>query len=321
MKKTYKALLFVILVTFSTAHGTDVPYLTGRVNDNAQILSENARKSLTETLKEHEDRTTNQIVILTILSLEGESIEDFSNKVFNEWKLGQKDRDNGILIVIVPEEKKMRIEVGYGLEGTLTDLQSGRIIRNIMAPRFREGNLDGGITDGTLAVISILNGNDLPESALVDETASSSVQSDLSDIESPDMSIAMRILLGAFIFGIIGLFTIIGILTPGVGWFLYLFLIPFWAMFPIVIVGTNGALICLITYLILFPATKLFLKRSPWYKQAKNDLSTKGKASIGGFVVTSGGSGGSWSSGSSSSGGGFSGGGGSSGGGGASGRW
>ena len=263
MNKAYIALLFVILATFSIAYGTDVPYLTGRVNDNAQILSENARKSLTETLKEHEDRTTNQIVILTIPSLEGESIEDFANKVFNEWKLGQKDKNNGILIVIVPEERKMRIEVGYGLESTLTDLSSGRIIRNIMAPRFKEGDFDGGITDGTLAVISILNGNDLPESAVVDETAGSSVQSDISGFENPDMSITMRILLGAFIFGIIGLFTIIGILTPGVGWFLYLFLIPFWAMFPIIIVGTKGALICLITYLILFPATKLYFEKIP----------------------------------------------------------
>jgi len=321
MNKAYITLFLAILATFSVAHGTDVPYLTGRVNDNAQILSENTRKSLADTLKEHENRTTNQIVILTIPSLEGESIEDFANKVFNEWKLGQKDKNNGVLIVIVPDERKMRIEVGYGLEPTLTDLLSGRIIRDIMAPRFREGDFDGGITDGTLAVISILNGNELPESPALYDTASSSVQSDISGFENPDMSITMRILLGAFIFGIIGLFTIIGILTPGVGWFLYLFLIPFWAMFPIVIVGTNGALICLITYLILFPATKLFLKKSPWYKKAKNDLRTKGKASIGGFVVTSGSSGGSWSSGSSSSGGGFSGGGGSSGGGGASGRW
>jgi uncharacterized protein len=321
MNKTCISLLFVFFATVSVALGTDVPYLTGRVNDNAQILSENTCRSLTETLKEHEVRTTNQVVILTISSLEGESIEDFANKVFNEWKIGQKDKNNGILIVVVPAERKMRIEVGYGLEGTMTDLSAGRIIRNIMAPRFREGDYDSGITDGTLAVISILNGNDLPESAVVSETATSSGQSDLSGLENPDMSVSTRILLGAFIFGIIGLFTFIGIVTPGVGWFLYFFLIPFWAMFPIVVLGTKGALICLITYLVVFPAAKLYLKKSPWYKKAKNDLRTKGKASIGGFVVTSGGSGGSWSSGSSSSGGGFSGGGGSSGGGGASGGW
>ncbi len=321
MNKIYISVLFAIIATISIAHSADIPYLTGRVNDNAQILSESTRKSLTEILKEHEVRTTNQIVILTIPSLEGESIEDFANKVFNEWKIGQKDKNNGILIVVVPDERQMRIEVGYGLEGTMTDLSAGRIIRDIMAPRFREGDFDGGIADGALAVISILEGNDLPESAGVNETVNPSEQSDLSSFENPDMSIGTRILLGAFIFGIIGLFTIIGILTPGVGWFLYLFLIPFWAMFPIVIVGTTGALICLIAYLILYPAAKLYLRNTPWYKQAKNDLRTKGKASIGGFVVTSGGSGGSWSSGSSGSSGGFSGGGGSSGGGGASGRW
>jgi uncharacterized protein len=129
-----------------------------------------------------------------------------------------------------------------------------------------------------------------------------------------------RILLGAFIFGIIGLFTVMGIITPGMGWFLYFFLIPFWATFPIMVVGIQGTLIILITYVIGFPVAKLLLKNTDWYKKAGHDLRTKGKASIGGFSFSSGSSGssgGSWSSGSS----GFSGGGGSSGGGGASGSW
>jgi uncharacterized protein len=321
MKKAFISFLFSLFATFWVSNAADVPYLTGRVTDNAQILSENTRKSLTETLKEHEARTTNQIVILTIPSLEGENIEDYANKVFNEWKIGQKDKDNGILIVVVPNEKKMRIEVGYGLESTMTDLSAGRIIREIMAPRFREEDYDGGITDGTLAVISILNGKSLPETAAANEKVVSSGQSDLSGFESPDMPIVTRILIGAFIFGIIGLFTFLGIFTPGIGWFLYFFLIPFWAMFPIMVVGTKGALVCLVTYLIMYPAAKLYIRNKSWYQKAKTDLRTKGKASIGGFVVTSGSSGGSWSSGGSGSGGGFSGGGGSSGGGGASGGW
>jgi uncharacterized protein len=129
MNKLYISVLFAIFVSISIAHSADIPYLTGRVNDNAQILSDSTRKSLTEILKEHEFRTTNQIVILTIPSLEGESIEDFANKVFNEWKIGKKDKNNGILIVVVPDERRMRIEVGYGLEGTMTDLSAGRIIR------------------------------------------------------------------------------------------------------------------------------------------------------------------------------------------------
>jgi uncharacterized protein len=213
----------------------------------------------------------------------------------------------------------MRIEVGYGLEGTLPDILAGRIIQNIMAPRFREGDFDNGITEGVNAVITILEGADPNGLEGLTETSGSSETSNFADLESPDIPLGMRILLGAFIFGIIGLFTILGILTPGFGWFMYLFLIPFWAMFPVVVVGTKGALVCFFTYLIVYPVAKLYLKNSPWYEKAQGDLRTKGKASIGGFTITSGGSGGS--SGTGSSGGGFSGGGGSSGGGGASGGW
>jgi uncharacterized protein len=320
MKKACISLMFALLATSLVSYAADVPYLTGRVNDNAQILSEKTRNSLSDALKDHEAGTGNQVVILTLPSLEGESIEDFANKVFNEWKLGQKGKDNGILIVVVPDERKMRIEVGYGLESEMPDLKASRIIREIMTPKFREGDYDGGITDGTLAVISVLSGKELPAAAGVDNTAGSSGQPDLSGFGEPDMPIVQRILIGAFIFGIIGLFTFLGIFTPGVGWFLYFFLIPFWAMFPIIVVGTKGAFVCLITYLIMYPATKFYIRNKSWYRKAKNDLRTKGKASIGGFAFTSGGSGGSWSSGSSS-GGGFSGGGGSSGGGGASGGW
>ncbi len=312
-------LLLVLLVAPNVATGIEIPYLTGRVNDNAGILSEQARQSLSEQLREHEERTGNQVVVLTIPSLQGEGIEEYANLVFNEWKLGQQGQDNGILIVVVPDERRMRIEVGYGLEPTLTDLQAGRIIQDIMAPRFREGDYDAGITEGAMAVVQVLEGQELPESVYQDESSGSSL-SGLSELESPDMPLGMRILLGAFIFGIIGLFTIIGIMTPGFGWFLYLFLIPFWAMFPIVVVGTKGALVLFIIYLIGYPVSKLYLRTTPWFKKARKDLRTKGKASIGGFSFSSGGSGSSWSSGSSSSGG-FSGGGGSSGGGGASGGW
>ncbi len=320
MKKTYIYLLLIALfATDQITNGADIPYLTGRVNDNASILSEATRNSLSEKLKDHEVRTTNQVVILTVPSLEGESIEDYAYKVFNEWKLGQKDKDNGILIVVVPDERRMRIEVGYGLEGTLPDILAGRIIQNIMAPRFRDGDYDTGITEGVSAVITVLEGADPTMMEGLAETSGSQEVSNFADLESPDIPLGMRILLGAFIFGIIGLFTILGILTPGFGWFMYLFLIPFWAMFPVVIVGTKGALVCFFTYLIVYPVAKLYLKHTPWYAKAQEDLRTKGKASIGGFTLTSGGSGGS--SGSSSSGGGFSGGGGSSGGGGASGSW
>lgn len=319
MKKYNLYLLALFCIITSVARSADIPYLSGRVNDYAGILSDSTRNMIAEKLKEHELRTTNQIVVLTIKSLEGETIEDFAYKVFNDWKLGRKDKDNGILIVIVPDERRMRIEVGYGLEGTLPDVLAGRIIQNIMAPGFRKGDYDSGITNGVNAVISVLDGESLADTSGNDETYGVAESSVLSDLETPDMPLGTRILLGAFIFGIIGLFTIIGILTPGVGWFLYLFLIPFWAMFPIVVVGTKGALIIFIIYIVMYPALKLCLKNTDWYRKAQKDLKTKGSASIGGFTFSSGGSG-SWSSGGSS-GGGFSGGGGSSGGGGASGGW
>jgi uncharacterized protein len=319
--------LLAALAASAIAQEANIPYLTGRVTDNAQILSEETRKSLSESLKAHEESTTNQIAILTVPTLAGENIEDYASRVFKEWKLGQKNKDNGILMIVVPNDRRMRIEVGYGLEGTMTDAMAGRIIRNVMTPKFKKGDYDGGIADGVQAVMEVLEGGSIQEAAGTDEQREASKSSGFLDgMESPDMPITQRILLGAFIFGIIGLFTVIGIMTPGMGWFLYFFLIPFWAMFPVVIFGSRGALVCLITYLVVFPIAKLSLKNSDWYKKAKEDLRTKGKASIGGMVFSVGGSGGSgdsWSSGSDSSSGGgdFSGGGGSSGGGGASGGW
>lgn len=312
-------LCIAVLLSAFSVPDTDVPFLTGRVTDNAYLLSSEAHSLLTDSLKAHEMRTTNQVVILTIPEIGGESIEEYANRVFNEWKLGQEGKDNGVLIIVVPDERRMRIEVGYGLEGILTDLTASRIIQFVMTPKFRDGDYEGGIVDGALAVIDILEGGYLDEGLAFLERGDSE-GSGLSGLDSPDLTITQRILFGAFIFGIIGLFTIIGIMTPGFGWFLYIFLIPFWAMFPIIVLGTKGALVCLISYLVLYPGAKIFLNNSEWYMKAKADLKTKGKASIGGFTFSSGGSGSSWSSGGGSSGG-FSGGGGRSGGGGSSGSW
>mgnify|MGYP001228049727 CR=1 FL=1 len=320
MKKIF-VIVSLALCSTITALCDDIPYLMGRVNDYAGILSESAANSMGIILKSHETRTSNQVVVLTVNSLDGVSIEDFSNRVFNEWKLGQKDRDNGILIVVVPDERRMRIEVGYGLEGVLPDIAAGRIIQNIMAPRFREGDYDGGITAGVNAVVNILEGGEEPayESGIAE-------RSSFFDNQMSDMPIGMRILIGEFIFGPLLVFTILGIMTPGMGWFLYFFLIPFWATFPVFVLGPRGTLVIFILYLVIYPLTKIFFKRMPWYEKATNDLLTKGYADVGGFTLSSGSSGGSWSSGNSFSGGGrrsggFSGGGGSSGGGGASGRW
>jgi uncharacterized protein len=311
-------LLTAMLLSAITAAALDVPFLSGRVTDNAEVLNDATRRALTERLKAHEDRTGDQIVVLTIPSLESENIEEYAVKIFESWKLGKKGKDNGVLVIVAPKDRRMRIEVGYGLEGTLTDLAAGRIVRNVMTPRFKAGDYNGGIEAGVQAILDLLEKGKAPAGE-GGEGAGGKASSSLR-IEAPDMSTTERILIGAFIFGIIGLFTVIGIVTPGAGWFLYFFLIPFWAMFPIMVVGTSGALTLLITYLAVFPIAKLMLRNSDWYKKAGADLRSKGRASIGGFTFMSGGfgGGGGWSSGG---GGGFSGGGGSSGGGGASGSW
>jgi len=311
------ALLLVACLAALTAFAADVPYLSGRVVDNAEILGAETKRKLTEQLKAHEAETTNQIAVLTVPSLEGESVESYAEQVFNTWKLGRKGKDNGVLVLVAPNERRMRIEVGYGLEGTLTDVAASRIIRNVMTPRFKEGNFDAGVAEGVQAVVGLLTGAEAPPA---DAPPAAESKSD-NFFDGPDLSITERILIGAFIFGIIGLFTVLGILTPGMGWFLYFFLIPFWAMFPIVVVGTKGALYLLGTYLVGFPIAKLIVSRQSWYEKAKNDIKTKGTARIGGFTVGGSSGGSSWSSGSSSSGSSFSGGGGSSGGGGASGSW
>jgi uncharacterized protein len=317
MKKAlFLAFAIVPLLMAPIAMGVDVPYLTGRLTDNAKLLSPDINRAITEMLKAHEERTTNQIAVLTVESLEGENIEEYAASVFQEWKLGQKGKDNGILVIVAPNERRMRIEVGYGLEGSLPDARAGDIIRNYMTPRFKKGDYNGGIQEGVKAIVSLLEGGSL---AKVSSNGGGKRKGFPGfQIEGPDLSIIERLLFGAFIFGIIGLFTAIGVLTPGMGWFLYFFLIPFWALFPLIVVGSTGAFYLLVAYIIGFPAAKVMLKNTEWYKKAQQELRIKGKASIGGFVVsTRGGSGSSWSSGGSS----FSGGGGSSGGGGASGSW
>jgi len=136
----------------------DVPPLTGRVVDLAHVLPHATVDSLTARLAAHEKQSTNHVAVLTIPSLEGESLEEFTHRVATTWKLGQKGTDNGVLLLVAIKERKVRIEVGYGLEGALTDIRSAQIIRNEIVPRFRVGDLPGGILEGTLAIVKTIEG-------------------------------------------------------------------------------------------------------------------------------------------------------------------
>jgi uncharacterized protein len=136
----------------------DIPPLTGRVVDQAHLLSPSAVSSLNAALAAHESKTSNQVTVLTLASLEGHPLEEFSHQVATAWALGKKGTDNGVLFLIAVQEKKVRIEVGYGLEGTLTDAKSSQIIRHEVVPRFRAGDFSGGIIAGTHAILGTIEG-------------------------------------------------------------------------------------------------------------------------------------------------------------------
>lgn len=156
-------LFFVAAVTVawgftSLAHALDVPPLTGRVMDLAHVLPASSVESVSARLAAHEATTSNQVAVLIVPSLEGDALEEFSHRVATAWKLGQKGTDNGVLLLVAIQERKVRIEVGYGLEGTLTDARSARIIRNDVLPRFRAGDLPGGVAAGIDAIVRMIEG-------------------------------------------------------------------------------------------------------------------------------------------------------------------
>ncbi len=135
----------------------DVPALRGPVVDQAGLLSPKVRSALARTLFDIKNQTTNEIVVLTVDSLEGENIDGYSIKVVDQWKLGQEGKDNGVLMLIAAKERKMRIEVGRGLEGVLPDITTGRIIRS-MRPHFKNGDYKSGIILGLTQIIEKTGG-------------------------------------------------------------------------------------------------------------------------------------------------------------------
>ena len=278
----------------------DVPYLTGRVNDHAGLLSEEQRERLEDALAELERTTSAQVAVLTIPSLEDEGLEEYSLRVAETWKLGRRDRDNGVLFLVATGDRKMRLEVGYGLEGTLTDATSRRILDGIVRPRFRAGDFPGGIEAGVNAVAAVIQGD---ESVLAE--AQSGGMGD-------ELGLLGRLLMLLIAAPVLGLFSLTALFTKGcAAWFLYLFLIPFWAAFPSVILTPYVGVPLLLLWIVGFPVLKIWLGRAAAGKaflKAHPGLATMARS----ISSARGGSGSS---------GGFSGGGGSFGGGGASSSW
>lgn len=159
-------LLLLVFLTVLASGGSaqsvlELP-LRGRVMDHANLLTSEAEGLLTEQLAQHEASTTNQVVVLTLFSLDGRSVEEVANVLFNRWGLGQDGRDNGVLLLVAREDRELRIEVGLGLEGDLTDAEAGRIIRNVIVPAFRGDDYQGGILSGVSAILGTIEGTYTP---------------------------------------------------------------------------------------------------------------------------------------------------------------
>jgi uncharacterized protein len=146
---TFVAMLFFV----TRAEALAVPKLEGRVNDYADLLSPEVEERVNRKLEAHEKATGQQFVVLTIKSLEGDPLEDFSIRTVEAWKLGREKQDEGLLLLVVKDDRKVRIEVGHGLEGSITDALSSRIIRGVIVPAFKTGDYAGGIDAALSALI------------------------------------------------------------------------------------------------------------------------------------------------------------------------
>ena len=143
------------------AEQLNFPALTGRIVDQAGILSPAVKAELETALAAHENNTTNQVVVVTLKTLGGVNISDYSLKLGRYWGIGQKDKNNGVLLVVAPNDRQVRIEVGYGLEGTITDTFSGVIVDNYIVPEFKKDDMEGGIKIGAQKIVALLDGDEV----------------------------------------------------------------------------------------------------------------------------------------------------------------
>ena len=159
LNKNLLLTLLVLLPATVWAQSTpEFPELTGRVVDRAEMLPPQVEARLSQMLQAHEQASTEQVVVVTVPNLQGYPIEDYGYQLGRHWGIGQEGEDNGALLIVAEEERKIRIEVGYGLEGRLTDADSSVIINRIITPAFRQGDFQSGIVNGAAAMIQVLGG-------------------------------------------------------------------------------------------------------------------------------------------------------------------
>lgn len=298
-----RAFVLALLVCWAGVARADVavPQLTGRVVDQTGTLTASDVASLTQRLQDLEARKGSQVAVLIVPTTAPETIEQFSIRVAEAWKIGRRKVDDGALLVIAKNDHKLRIEVGYGLEGSLTDVTAHRIIDEVITPRFRAGDFAGGISDGIGRIIAVIDGEPLPPPA---PKASPGADSDWTSFLNPFnpftifgiyvVATICRKLLGRLIGSAAA-----GCVVGALGWYLF---------GSLVLALLLGGVVSALTFF----ADGLIVA-------SQNAGRQSGRGSSSGWS----GGGGGWSSGSSSgsSDSGFSGGGGSFGGGGASGSW
>jgi uncharacterized protein len=287
-KKTLFAIVCFLFFQNILFAQIEFPELTGRVVDNAKILSQEQENSLSSILEAHEKKSSNQIVIVTLNSLKGYDIADFGYQLGRHWSIGQKEKNNGVLLIVSMAEKKIRIEVGYGLEGALSDKTAHEIIEYIIKPKFKQGNFYNGISEGINTIIKAIKGE---YKATEYNVLSNSSENFFfvyfaiiflsgmlkSAVRKVDNKTLPKIFHSSMLSGFAGAFAI--------------------AFF-------NSFLVSLIIFIITFSIIFIFTKKVSYSNSSSSSWGSSGSRS-GGF----------------SSGGGFSGGGGSFGGGGASGGW
>jgi uncharacterized protein len=297
-RASFLALVLCWAFAFAAWADVAVPPLTGRVVDRTGTLSDSDVASLTQRLKDLETRKGSQVAVLIVPTTAPETIEQYSIRVAEAWKIGRRKIDDGALLVIAKDDHKLRIEVGYGLEGALTDITSKRIIDEAITPRFRSGDFSGGIAAGVNRIIGVVDGESLPAPPAQTQQGQRTIPLEFFNPTNPFVIIAI-VIFGSILRSTLG--RLIGSVTAG-----SLVALAVWYFLSSLIAALlAGAVVSVITMF--------------------SDTITAGSPSGRGRGGWSGGgsSGGSWSGGSSGSSdsGGFSGGGGSFGGGGASGSW
>jgi uncharacterized protein len=293
------AVLVVLFLLPPAAAAKDIPPLTGRIVDQANLLTPEQRQRIETKLAQFEQQTGDQVAVLTVDSLDGEAIEDYANKVGRAWALGQKGKDNGVLLLVSKQDRKMRMEVGYGLEPVLTDLQTKVIQDEVIIPYFKKGDYGSGIEAGVDAILSTIQGKPFTPAP---EPAPQPVHGK----GGPDF--------GFLLFALFILLPFSMNAARSRSWFLYLLLLPVYFLLGSLFFNAIAGFVAAGLWAVAFPILRLILPKSSGFGRRGGG----GGWFIGPGGWGGGGGGGGWSGGG---GGGFSGGGGSFGGGGSSSSW